>query len=164
MKCDCDKYKHLELHRKSITKRIKKTQNLKEYLEIIESKREANNSLYRCPTCGKLWQSSIAWNWQGKEYLFEIPEVGVNEWMNEQFVQPDELIIYSYHFQRYSKGQNFTPRDIECKKAECCEKAIQYSVFCLWHQFESLNKFPNGKLFEPYYLENYLEYLKIEKN
>lgn len=157
MKCDCQTYQHLELYREAIDKRIRKSKKIKKTLEMIANKQNENSLLWQCPICNQLWQSGYAWNWGAKEYFYKIPDISVEDWLEEPFVKPDELLIYSAVLSQFEGNSAFVESDAKCKKDECNQKAIQYSVFCKKHHIESLQnakaipKFPKGRIFDPYF-------------
>lgn len=37
---------------------------------------------------------SYAWNFGNGEYLFKVPKVETENWIEEQFAAPDEILIY----------------------------------------------------------------------
>jgi hypothetical protein len=151
MKCDCEKYEHLEPQRKSIDKRIKETPKIKQLLKCVAEQDDNKIAgLYRCPVCNQLWQETFAWNWGAKHYIYKVPEIDIESWRKEPFIKPDELLIHMALYERFEEGQTFVEKETECRREDCSDKAIQYSVLCKWHQFETISKFPEGKIFEPY--------------
>ncbi len=153
--CNCEKYRQLELSRDQISKRIKDS---REILKTLDLKAEVNNgtTLYQCTACGQLWQKSMAWNWGGQDYLFKIPETSTSEWLNEQFMSPAEMLIYSAQMTDYFKKNQFIDSKTRCRKEGCDGMAVEQNVLCRNHFVESLQqvgllpKKPTGKLFEPY--------------
>jgi hypothetical protein len=156
MSCDCTKFGHLELYREEITERIKQSIFLKRSLEIIAKREDDASKLLKCPACEQFWQSSWAWNWGDKEYLFKVPEIEIVSWVAEPYVQPDELLIYSASMANYLKKSKFVERDMKCLSDGCSDPAVLYSVFCKKHHIASLQnagalpKMPTGRWFAPY--------------
>ncbi|HRH45388.1 MAG TPA: hypothetical protein PKY82_27360 [Pyrinomonadaceae bacterium] len=152
MECDCEKYSHLELYRAAVDKRIKETKKIKKTLEKVSSQQNDWYNLWKCPVCNQLWQSSGAWNWGAREYIYKVPEISIENWLEEPFVKPDEMLIYSAFIHDFLEKGTFTERAQFCKREHCSSRAIQYSVLCKIHHIEYL--FPNspkGRMFEPYH-------------
>ncbi len=155
MTCSCEPYEHLEPSRHSIYKRIQVTKKLHGTLEMIAEKKDENNFLFKCSICNQFWQESLAWNWNQKKYLFKVPEISVENWLQELFVEPDKILIYLASLESYEEKQTFVERNETCRNETCDGNAIQYSVFCKKHHIESLQKnrvlpdFPKGRVFEP---------------
>jgi hypothetical protein len=154
-KCNCVNYRPLELSRDQISKRIKESE---EILKTMEPQAETSDRvvLYRCRSCGRFWQKNVAWNWGGKEYLFQIPETTPSDWLNEQFMSPAEMLIYSALTSDYFKANKFVESKRTCQKEECDRMALENNVLCGHHFIESLQRVgllprePKGKIFEPY--------------
>lgn len=161
MSCDCEKYPNLELYREAIDKRIKETKKIKKNLELIAGNPKFHPLLWRCNACNQFWQSSGAWNWGAKEYIYKVPQIEIEKWKEKPYVKPDELLIYSAMLQQFEENNTFVERNVKCKNENCISNAIQYSVFCKIHHIESLQKakalpnFPSGKMFEPYHFQNW---------
>lgn len=157
MKCECNKYEPLELHREAISERIKQTKTLKKQLDIIAERSDGEHRLLKCSACHQLWQSSRAWNWGNDEYLFQVPGIQVDEWLSEPYKQPDEMLIYSAVMQRYMERNTFVETERGCRADGCPERAVELTVFCMWHHIESLqqagalSKEPEGRWFPPYH-------------
>lgn len=151
MNCNCEKYEHLEICRDAIYKRIQEAPSLKNKLELVAEKKDENNSLFKCSICSQLWQESLAWNWNSKAYLFKVPSVRIEDWLEQSFVEPDKLVIYCAMLEQFERKNTFVERDVKCRNESCKNNAIQYSVFCKTHHIESLQKakvlpnFPEGK-------------------
>lgn len=156
MLCNCEKYNHLELSREAIDNRIKQTKKIKKSLEKIASQQNGYFELWKCSECNQLWQSSKAWNWSAKEYIYKVPKISVENWIEEPFIQPDELLIYSAVLEQFEARQTFVERNEKCRKENCDKNAIQFTVFCKKHHIESLQNgrglpdFPKGRMFAPY--------------
>ncbi|MBS1797921.1 MAG: hypothetical protein JSS81_29140 [Acidobacteria bacterium] len=148
MECDCHSYEDIELYRESIDKRIRKTGHIKTHLEQLAVFPDRSCTLWKCPVCGQLWQSSHAWKWGEREYFYKVPAITVAEWLDDHFVKPDELLNYGSLLAHIS----FVEIDQKCRK--CGRNAIEYSVFCKKHHLESMQKthafpeFPKGRIFD----------------
>jgi hypothetical protein len=138
--CDCDKFQPMGLSSDALTERIKQTPRFLKRLEIVAEHDPSKNKLLKCESCGQHWQLAYAWSWGDRKYLFEIPEINSNEWLEEQFQKPDELIVYSAHMHDYFDRNDFTTTNAECRHEDCSELAIKYTVFCRDHHLESLQK------------------------
>ncbi len=138
--CDCDKFQPMELSSDALMERIKQTPRFLKRLEIVAEHDRRKNKLLKCESCGQNWQLATAWSWGDREYLFEIPEIDRSEWLEEQFQKPDELIVYSASLEDYFDRNDFTITNAECRKEDCSELAIKYTVFCRDHHVESLQK------------------------
>jgi hypothetical protein len=154
--CTCETYGDLTADRKSINLRIKESKQLKKLLSLITDKADRSNKLYRCNSCGQLWQGSYAWNWGGYEYLFKVPAINLDQWRIEPYVQPDELILYIALMQQYHERIDPTETTSICTVAGCGKHAVKLSMCCLQHQIEQLQaigilpKKPPGIYFPPY--------------
>ena len=155
MTCKCPTYSDLEFDRKSIDKRIAATKDIKRPLQLI-AKSPSGNALFKCEGCQQLWQSSYAWNWGDKEYLFKVPNIVIADWMEECFAQPDQLLIHSGMMHDYNAKNTFVVSDIRCKKEDCVNNALVNNVLCKEHFIQSLQQFgmlpkpPKGRMFSPY--------------
>ncbi|TMM55969.1 hypothetical protein FEE95_15105 [Maribacter algarum] len=153
--CTCKKYSALKLTRDEISIRIKDSRKIKKHL-IIKSKSDKGHHLYVCEICQQLWQLSSAWNWGGKDYLFKIPEIEIEDWNLEPFISPADLVIFSASMESYFEKNKLVDSENDCKREECDKKAILKDVLCKTHFIESLQRFgllpksPDGKIFEPY--------------
>jgi hypothetical protein len=155
MGCNCFTYQPLELDRKSISERIKITKQLKSELVMI-SKSSSEYKLYKCEACRQLWQSSFAWNWGNKEYLFKVPSISIDSWIDEPFMSPDEMLIYSAIMEDYYSKNSFETSEKKCKREDCVQSALINNVLCKEHFIKSLEsggvlpKKPVGRIFPPY--------------
>lgn len=154
--CNCGSYHPLELTREQITTRIKQTKSIVATLEKLS--KPANGSiLYRCKICGQFWQKSIAWNWNGNSYMFQVPEIDVRDWEVEQFISPADILIYSARMDSYFKENVFTESKENCRVENCPNKSIQGDVVCKKHFVENLQKIGllpknlTGRMFDPYH-------------
>lgn len=159
MSCACSQHQPIELDRKSITKRIRESGAIKSSLQIIDENLQLRLSLFRCPTCGQLWQSGHEWNFADEEYLFQVPATDVTEWKREPFAQPAAMMIYSTVMRDYFARASCEAGDSKCRADDCTQPALRFSVFCRDHHVEELQRLgklpkkPVGKLFSPYYIE-----------
>ena len=153
--CECENYNHLQFTRDEISQRIKEN---KKILRTLNSLTQADNGhrLFKCKNCNQYWQQSCAWNWDGKSYLFKVPEIEIKEWEKEQYVSPADLLIFSGVMEDYFEKNKFKESDTKCKVLECNNNSIVNGVLCKTHFVENLQKLnilpkmPDGKLFEPY--------------
>ena len=154
--CSCSSFRDLEFVRKDISKRIKESRSLRKSLELVSSHTDAEHKLYRCQSCGQMWQGSRAWNWGNDEYLFKVPIIEVADWLENVFVQPDELLIYVAVVGEYWHRNRFDLSEKICRAQSCSRNAIANSVLCLRHHMESLQRAhmlptsPVGRWFPPY--------------
>jgi hypothetical protein len=154
--CNCKNYTTLELYRDQISKRIKESRGI---IKTLDLKAEVDNGvtvLFQCPVCGQFWQKSMAWNWGGKDYLFQIPQTNITEWLTEQFMSPSDMLIYSAQMTDYFSKNKFIDSTRRCKNNDCAGMAIEGSPLCKKHFVDNLQevgllpKKPSGKIFEPY--------------
>ena len=157
MTCGCEKYERLEPCRHCIYERIKATKTLTKTLEVIAEKQDENSSLLKCSLCNQLWQGSISRNWGRTKYVFKVPEISVEDWLEEPYIEPEKILNYLSSRREYEKKQVFIERGEKCKKENCNKNAVQYTVFCKEHHIEFLQntnvlaKFPKGIVFETVY-------------
>ncbi len=156
-KCSCGEYSDIELIRKAINERIKKSKDLKKQLKLV-SKSDTENILFVCEICNQFWQSSRAWNWGNDEYLFKVPIIELQDWIQNQFMAPDEMLIYSAGMSVYMESNinSFVDGNEKCIKDDCIEKSLKGGKLCKNHFIENLGvvglipKRPKGRLFKPY--------------
>jgi hypothetical protein len=154
--CKCDGFGHLELCRDKITRRIKESKKLKKALSMLTRHKDGEHQLLKCPLCGQLWQFSRAWNWDNYEYLFKVPQIEIDDWLTEPYMQPDSLLIYSAVMQDFFQRNQFVEKNEECRIAACNNKAVVGLVTCLAHHIEgmrrnrALPREPEGRGFPPY--------------
>lgn len=151
MNCRCAEYEPIELDRKSINERIKETKSLKTQLKVIAKYQKANagHKLLRCPGCQQFWQASYAWNFGAKEYLFKVPEISVDEWLEEPYMQPDEMLMCGSLNEEIMR-QDFEETVNSCRAEGCSNRAVRWHVLCKSHYLASQLKSPQGRLFPPY--------------
>jgi hypothetical protein len=160
MSCGCANYQPIELDRRSITRRIKQSPKIRKRLTAIAEHSELQLRLFRCPDCGRLWQSGHEWNFANREYLFQVPPIEIADWQREPYQQPAAMMIHSAVMRDFFARANFETGDSTCHHEGCTQHAIRHSVFCRKHHIESLQqlgrlpKEPAGRLFPPYYVES----------
>lgn len=150
MNCRCGDYEPLKLDRRSIRKRIKETKLLKTQLEVIAKYKKVNtgHKLLRCLKCQQSWQSSYAWDGAG-EYLFKVPTISLEEWVEEPYMQPDEMLRCG-SINEEIMAQDFEETVNPCRAEGCSNRAIRWHILCKNHFLESRLKLPQGRLFPPY--------------
>jgi predicted RNA-binding Zn-ribbon protein involved in translation (DUF1610 family) len=157
MSCQCSQYEPIELCRPSIRKRIKATRAIKRELEVVATNNENNLTLFKCPTCGQLWQNGREWNFGNDEYVFQVPETSVVDWLTEPYQQPAAMMIYDAVMSRFEAGIDRTPSNRNCKHPDCNEAALRNTVHCRTHHIEAMQRTsqlppaPTGRVFPPYH-------------
>ena len=155
--CDCEQYGDIELLRSAVDGRIGQTRKLRKALTLLTESQDKLKRLYECGICKQLWQESRAWgwdNWDEPVYLFKVPATSVADWLQEQFLQPHELLIFNACIERVV--QNRMEKTEPCAASGCTAKAIVGSVNCLPHHIQSLQRVrlvpqdPKGRWFHPY--------------
>lgn len=158
MTCNCTQFQPIELDRESITRRIKESPAIRQRLTQVAEHPGLRLYLFRCPDCNQFWQSGHEWNFEDREYLFQVPSIEVADWQSEPYQQPAAMMIYSAMMRDFCARATFEPKDEMCRVEGCSEHAIRFSVFCRRHHIESLQKLhklpqnPVGRLFPPYYV------------
>jgi hypothetical protein len=153
--CSCAKYLPLELSRDQVEKRIKESQVIQKSLDL-QCESPNGHSLFQCKFCKQAWQLSSAWNWGGKTYVFKVPNIEISEWLDNPYVSPADMLIYSALVDEYLAKNNLIASDKSCKIENCREKALMKNVLCKYHFIESLQKVgllpkpPVGRIFAPY--------------
>jgi hypothetical protein len=138
--CECNEFDHLEMNRKAISARIKKSKKLQNHLEVIVQSEYGRNSLMKCPDCDQFWQGSYAWNWGSRFYVFKVPEIKPEDWIEKQYIEPDKLLIHLAVTLQYLEQNSFIEKAEKCRALDCLNQAIKLSVLCLTHHIESLRK------------------------
>src|SRR5688572_6081814 len=95
MACTCDAYAPIELSNEAVAQRIRESKKIGRGLEEAAQHPNGMDALYRCPSCGRLWQRSLAWSFGNKPYLFQVPDISVEEWLREPYVRPDLMNGYA---------------------------------------------------------------------
>jgi hypothetical protein len=155
--CTCKRYVDIELSRADVDQRIGDSRTLRKHLRFLVESPDKLKRLYECEGCKQLWQESEAWgwdNWDEPIHLFKVPTVSIDEWLQEQYIQPHELLVFSACIERVLKGA-MEKKEL-CVVVGCTGKAIAGSLNCLPHHVLSLQKvrllpqFPKGRWFRPY--------------
>jgi hypothetical protein len=109
--------------------------------------------LLRCSVCDQHWQVSRAWNWGNDPYAFRIPSVSKEEWLQDRFVDPDELLIYAALLESFPLDElSGNP----CHEPGCARSSLSQSIFCAPHHLRQLQAaglfpgYPPGRWFPPY--------------
>lgn len=158
--CSCASFGPIELNRASITRRIRESKSIRQHLELLATDSELRIYLFRCPTCGQLWQSGHEWNFGDQEYLFQVPPIANSDWLSEPYAQPAAMMIATAVMKRFFAQNKFEPSDHSCRTPDCLEKAIRMSVHCRRHHIEALRRakllpqVPIGRIFPPYFDES----------
>jgi hypothetical protein len=157
--CYCRSHGDLQLNIESIEKRMREFKDMRFRLKQIAQKVVEpgweHYRLYKCETCGQLWQGCLSTIIDGGWYLFCIPSTTQKAWKEKPFVCPDTIVGYLNDRNEYL-SQEFQYKNEECKTIGCSRPAIVGSVHCELHQFESLSrsgvvrKQPKGRWFGPY--------------
>lgn len=158
--CSCDQYQHIEFLRPAVRKRINESRALKKTLAVLAKHPGGEHKLYHCSSCNQLWQGSRAWNWGNDEYLFRVPPIEVSSWLQEVFVQPDELLIFTAVIADFLRQNTFTRQEAQCRASGCGQQAVAGTSTCLRHHLAALQREhqlpvnPEGRWFDPYVREN----------
>jgi hypothetical protein len=94
-------YPHIEFSRQAVSERAKETKKILSDLSLIAKHTDGEHRLYKNEFTGEHWQYASAWNWGAKPYCFLVPEIDPEEWKEERYVDPDELIIYVAVMQQF---------------------------------------------------------------
>ncbi len=158
--CACADYEDIEFHRKAVRKRINNSRALKKALPLVAKHSDGEHKLYRCESCGQLWQGSRAWNWGNDEYLFRVPLVDFSQWLEEVFVQPDELLIFTAFISEFLRQNAFVTTEAQCSISGCNGQSVSGASTCVRHHVAALQRVhqlpanPSGRWFGPYVREN----------
>jgi hypothetical protein len=154
--CSCAKYDDLELYRHNIDRRIRETRGIKKGLTLLAEHPNNIHRLFRCEVCGQSWQSTYAWNWGGKEYIYRVPAISIEDWLTEPYIRPDELLIYNAMISNWYEKAKPGESDRPCRREGCPNRAIKGLAQCLDHHIEDLQRVhalperPQGRWFPPY--------------
>jgi hypothetical protein len=157
--CDCNSFTDLKLHSDELKIREKLFKQLSGKLDKIAEATNKIHTLYQCPECQQLWQSS--WLTYDRTLLFKTPSIAVEEWKEEAFVSPSELVQFSHYMSMYlNRLPTIRFKNEKCRNETCTNRAIANSVFCLRHHITSqsvqlMPKFPKGRWFAPYVYEDF---------
>ncbi len=161
--CSCADYEDIEFARQAVSKRIKKSRDLKKVLELLQTYTYGIHKLYRCRICGQQWQGSLAWGWRNEEYLFRVPQIDTEQWLEEAFVAPHALLAYVASFHDFFTKNQFDETEKQCSVKGCERKAVSGVFTCLLHHVEGLQRLsllpkePTGRWFKPYERENIIQ-------
>ena len=143
MPCRCSEFVDLELEREQIKQRSRQSKTLLAELSLVVTHEDVEHVLYRCDSCGCLWQRALAWNWANIEYLFKIPAITSDEWLVLPFVDPDSVLIWVAMMERFLTQGTFEPSGNPCRRDGCERPGIRLSVNCLVHHIESVQRLGN---------------------
>src|SRR5262249_15616435 len=138
--CACPDYDHMELYGRNISRRIRDTGRIKGRLALIAEHPIRTHSLYKCEVCGQSWQSSYAWNWGGKEYIYKVPSINPEDWLAQPYILPDQLLIYNAVMSNWYDRNHFTESDESCRRPGCPNRALSGLAQCLQHHIEDLQR------------------------
>lgn len=156
MACTCSQFPALELSRSAITKRIKATRQLLTKLNQLAESPQTALKLLVCPQCGHYWQTGREWNFENREYAFQVPATTVAEWQEQPYTQPAAWLIYGAMMADYTAKNTFELSEKPCQIEGCAQRAIRLSGVCKMHHIEQLQRFgilpqrPIGQPFAPY--------------
>ena len=155
--CTCMKYDDLDLSRDCITKRIKHSKKISKKLKLVATNADKEHKLYKCDNCEQFWQGSHAWHWGNYEYLFKVPFITTEKWLEEAYVQPDRLFTFLVGIETLIDPSTFEEKNNPCRNSHCEDNAVSGSAFCLKHHIKQLQNLgqipsvPEGKWFYPYH-------------
>lgn len=142
MKESLDKYPHLTFDRAAVSKRIKETKPLLKTLTLVAEHPDNEHKLYRDPTSGEMWQLANAWNWGSQPYCFLVPSIDPEEWKEEPFVDPDEMLLFTARMSQFLSQ----PSVKQMPNLKAHVDNLQ--------QVKMLPQNPKGRWFGPYMKEN----------
>ena len=94
-------FPHIEFTREAISKRARQTKKIIASLKLIAEHPDNEHKLYFDEKRNVYWQYASAWNWGAKPYCFLVPEISIEDWNQERYVDPDEMLIYGALMQQY---------------------------------------------------------------
>ena len=109
--CNCGEFAHLEFDRRQISKRIRESKELFKKFTVLYKKRGIEYELYQCPVCNQMWQCSRAWASGNEKYLFRVPPISLEEWLEEPYSSPDEWLDYNIEAAKRDVGIGVGLRD-----------------------------------------------------
>lgn len=154
--CTCADFGDLPFERQAVSRRIRDTVQLKKLLGLVGKHPTKQHRLYRCDSCGQLWQCSRAWNWGNKDYLFKVPAISVEEWNEQAYVHPSQLMESTWAMGEFLSGSDFATGTTTCAVPGCSRLAVRSLRNCLKHHVEDLRRVeqlgpePSGRWFPPY--------------
>jgi len=144
------------MQRESIETRIKKTKSILKTLILLAEDERFALKLLRCSSCGQYWQTGREWNFENREYAFQVPKIALEEWHKEKYTQPASWMIYSVMMRNYFDQNTFEDSENPCRVDGCLSQAVKFSGVCQQHHIEQLQRVgllpnkPSGRLFAPY--------------
>ncbi|MGH9824251.1 MAG: hypothetical protein ACREDR_13480, partial [Blastocatellia bacterium] len=85
----------MELNNSSIYGATQASPSLIPALIELDIQSTGEHRLMRCPSCSQFWQLSRARLWRNVPYLFKVPEPDRAVWIQEPYMQPDEMVEYN---------------------------------------------------------------------
>jgi hypothetical protein len=153
MTCDCSTYQDLNPNRESFRERVKASKQLRKFLVLKAKDTATGRKLLVCNACGQLWQEGSASNLAPDAYLFKVPKVDEQSWLEAAYAEPDKVFMHNFVINEFVKQSHQAETTQPCKEAGCTKRALKLSVFCLTHHVQSLqraNRLPSppaGRLF-----------------
>jgi hypothetical protein len=149
MKQSLAQYPHIEFTRKTVTRRAKETKEILSRLTLVSEHPDKEHRLYRDTATNEYWQYASAWNWGAKPYCFLVPEIEIEEWEKERYVDPDELLLYCASMKEYLS----VPAHREIPDLVTHVMSLQ--------RIGNLPKDPEGRWFGPYERKNIIPDLEM---
>ena len=156
MNCKCSSHPPVAFDRTSINKRIRETKKILPTLTVVAENKELCLTLLMCPRCGQFWQTGHEWHFKNSEYVFQVPEIAINDWLSEPYAQPAAMMLFTALMQDFCEKNSLEDGEKGCRVEGCDNRAIMSGVFCQAHHMEQLRKVgllpkqPSGRLFPPY--------------
>ena len=156
MACTCDDYAPVALSNDAMARRIRESKQIGRGLEEVAQHPNGVDALYRCASCGRLWQRSLAWSFGNKPYFFQVPDIAMDAWMEEPYVRPDLMNGYAGAINLFMSSLDLTVSGVPCRRAGCTRNAVSGLALCLPHHIENLQTAkrlaapPAGRMFPPY--------------
>jgi hypothetical protein len=153
MSCTCSEYQDLEPSRESFRTRVKESKQLKKLLTLVAKDTVTGRKLFTCDTCGQFWQEGSASNLAPDAYIFKVPTIDAQSWLQLAYVAPDQVFMHNFVISEFVKQSSQKETNQLCKQAGCSKHALSLSVFCLAHHIQSLQRSrslpspPSGRLF-----------------
>ncbi|GEP44289.1 hypothetical protein [Brevifollis gellanilyticus] len=95
------RFPHIEFSREAVSKRAKETKAIIGELVLVAKHPDGEHRLYRNEKTDEYWQYASAWNWGAKAYCFIVPEIEVEDWKAQRYVDPDEMIVFVGSLQQF---------------------------------------------------------------
>lgn len=155
MTCRCSEFGPIELGRQSVFKRIRESREFSEFLQPV-ARDGKRRELWRCPTCGEMWQSGRVLGFGG-QHLFRVPLIAAEDWRREPYADPAEMVVFAGWLQNFVQAIDVQNQSHKlCAAPDCSGYALSLSLFCARHHIEMLQRAgvlpapPRGRLFAPY--------------